>query len=365
MEPRTVNIQELKKLFEQWYKVRLQDIEELKEIKRQIDQCIKRTIFLNEEVSDEYVMICYGHAVITSDSSKIIDSLQNEIMENESRLKDQLKYYFLFFQASYCFDKYKFQEALELFKRAERYLYAVSWSAEEAEYNYKLAGLYYSLDKYLVSINCVNKARKLFQEVGNQMRRLAACDTIYGLNCCELRQYEEAEEHYYDALEYAQKTNYTLLIMQIYHNLGLMYAQQNMSAAAILWLSKAAKYGENHHKTYFLLCREHFKINHVKEGLEAFNKGVALCEASGSKADLQRFSMLYAFYCERDTEAFEKKYHEGIDFFIKEKLWHRVKEYSIELAHYYTHHSNYKKAVRYYELYIESEQNILEGEILK
>ena len=78
-----------------------------------------------------------------------------------------------------------------------------------------------------------------------------------GLCCTKLKQFESAEEYFISALDTFKKYEQKQLINKIKHNLGLLYADQNLSELAIKHLSDSLK---DNPKTTFLLAREYYKL---------------------------------------------------------------------------------------------------------
>ena len=56
--------------------------------------------------------------------------------------------------------------------------------------------------------------------------------------CTHLKQFEEAEEHFITAINTFKKSGEEKFITFVRHNLGLMYAGQNLSELAIRYLSE-------------------------------------------------------------------------------------------------------------------------------
>ena len=57
-----------------------------------------------------------------------------------------------------------------------------------------------------------------------------------------------------------QKHNEEKLILIVRHNLGLLYATQNLSKLAIRHLSEVTEKNIAHFKAVFLQAREHYKL---------------------------------------------------------------------------------------------------------
>lgn len=84
---------------------------------------------------------------------------------------------------------------------------------------------------------------------------VAFCDNILGLSCTYLKEWELAEEHYTVAMNQFQKIGEEKFIIMIRHNLGWMYATQNLSVLAIRYLSEVVEKSLNIIKQYMLRQR--------------------------------------------------------------------------------------------------------------
>ncbi|GAB6252880.1 hypothetical protein BCSAG_41980 [Bacillus cereus] len=67
--------------------------------------------------------------------------------------------------------------------------------------------------------------------------KVASCETALGTARIFLKQFEKAEEHFNRSIDLLQKHNEEKLILIVRHNLGLLYATQNLSKLAIRHLS--------------------------------------------------------------------------------------------------------------------------------
>ncbi|MED2793028.1 hypothetical protein P4256_14945 [Bacillus wiedmannii] len=103
------------------------------------------------------------------------------------------------------------------------------------------------------------------------------------------------------------------------HNLGLLYADQNLSELAIKYLNGSLV---NNPKTLFLLAQEHFKLNdtnavnlHIENGLKISNEEYK-----------HHFNILKGLNDNISTDVLEEIILAGICYFKKEALWKYVKE---------------------------------------
>nr|WP_272513769.1 tetratricopeptide repeat protein [Bacillus cereus] len=127
--------------------------------------------------------------------------------------------------------------------------------------------------------------------------KVASCETALGTARIFLKQFEKAEEHFNRSIALLQKHNEEKLILIVRHNLGLLYATQNLSKLAIRHLSEVTEKNIAHFKAVFLQAREHYKLrktNIVKELIvkELIEKGLAVCMELGNEEYVYHFNIL-------------------------------------------------------------------------
>jgi response regulator aspartate phosphatase C len=363
MESQTVGLEALQELYDKWFDMRLKDIDQLEKIKSEIDEIvrhIKGYIF----TQPDYWIISLGHDLIfgrLNEANVSLDQLENI----NSELNDKQKYYYFLFKGSYLSVRSNLSEAQVFYQKAKEQLLFYPNQIEEAEFNYKIGSLYYHLKKTLDSIYHISTALSLFKTKEGYDRRIAGCEIGLGLNSIDLHQWEEAEERFYSALNFANKVDDLSLKGLIYHDLGLLYAEQNMSKAAIHWLKESAKSRLPIPKTVYLLCKENFNLGNYDEANKWLTEGV---ELSSQQQDIhyeKMFQVLDTVYNEKDEIIYENTLIESLHFFQEEESWTNVEEVSHYLAEFYSLKKKYKRAVDYFHLLIDAQNKIVEQEALK
>jgi tetratricopeptide (TPR) repeat protein len=305
-----------------------------------------------------------GHDVILENLSEAAVSLdQLEKLGTNRSLNGRYEYYYYLFKASYLLLKGENKEALKNFHFAGERLIHVPDRIEKAEFYLKLGTIYYHLRRTIESIHYISNALNLFKTENGYDRRIATCEIALGLNSVDLRQWEEAEEHFYNALNYAHKDNSMRAL--IYHDLGLLYAEQNMSKAAIHWLTESITGSSLNYKTIYLIAREYFKLGQINEAEYWLEKGLMITQKEKINTYQIRFNLLKVLYTETDKDVTEKNLREGIQHFINENDWNYVEEYSKYLADFYATNQKYQEAVQYYQLMIKAQKKISEMGALK
>ncbi|HDX9614895.1 TPA: tetratricopeptide repeat protein, partial [Bacillus toyonensis] len=187
-----------------------------------------------------------------------------------------LKYYHSFFKAIYSINIGDYTSAKEQYEEAETLLKNIPDELEIAEFNYMFGSFHYHIYQPLPAIKYTTKAKELFSKHEGYEIKVAACNNTLGLACTSLGQYESAEEHFLAALNTFNKHDEDKLSAKVKHNLGLLYADQNLSELAIKYLNGSLV---NNQKTLFLLAQEYFKLNyknavtlHIEKGLKISNE---------------------------------------------------------------------------------------------
>lgn len=122
--------------------------------------------------------------------------------------------------------------------------------------------------------------------------KVASCETALGTARIFLKQFEKAEEHFNRSIDLLQKHNEEKLILIVRHNLGLLYATQNLSKLAIRHLSEVTEKNIAHFKAVFLQAREHYKLRKTNIIKELIEKGLAVCMELGNEEYVYHFNIL-------------------------------------------------------------------------
>lgn len=364
MEITKVTLEQITSLLNKWYdSIRSQDTVLALEIRNDIKEKIDR-IEENQNILLYYSLLEFRYQLLINDY-KESKTLLEKINSFEKPTDDFITYYYYFFKAIHATEVGKFKEANEYFSNAKELLKNIPDEAEKAEFFYKAAAFYYQIRQPLVAINYATKAKKYYQNLLGYEINIAGCTNILGLTCTSLSQYEAAEEYFINALDIVNKKNNTLLAQKIRHNLGFLYAEQNLSEAAIRNLSASIEDPETDYKCTFLLAREHFKLGHTEETNKFIEKGLEICNRLQAVEYKHHFSILHALNTEVPTNTFETIIKEGIQYFEEEGLLGFVHDYSKQLALKFYASNQPDKAGQYFYKSHEAEQKLQDKEALK
>ncbi len=137
--------------------------------------------------------------------------------------------------------------------------------------------------------------------------KVASCENTLGTACIFLKQFEKAEVHLNCSIDLLQKHNEEKLILVVRHNLGLLYATQNLSTLAIRHLSEVTEKNPIHFKALFLQAREHYKLRETNIAKELIEKGLAVCIELGNEEYVYHFNILRSLNEDEAIELLEEE----------------------------------------------------------
>lgn len=364
-----VTKEEIEKLLQEWnYDIRLRHMEKAKQLKQIIYN--KIDTIKDQDTLLYYTLINLRYRLLFDDISGIKEGLKS--VQSFSIPKDNLlSYYYYCFKALHDVAIGDYSEAKKSYHNAEKYLEFVQDEIEKAEFLYKRAIFYWQIRKPLQSIENALQAIKLFEKHTGYEISIAGCENILGLACNTMNQYERAEEHFLSALDKLNKTDHQNLILKTRQNLGLLYADQDMSELAVRHLSEVI-HSESHSltglplvKAKYLLARENFKLGQKEAAKDIIQDGLKMCGNLDNKEYEYHFKILDVMNNVSSTDSLEKVIQEGISVFEQEGLIGYVKDYSQQLAIQFYEENNVSKAGEYYHIAYQAEKKLNEREALK
>ncbi|EJR92251.1 MULTISPECIES: response regulator aspartate phosphatase [Bacillus cereus group] len=221
-----------------------QQIIKATELKKEIDEKIEQ-IKHAEEKENQNLLLYYSlldlkYRMLTDRVSIRKDSF--EAIDTIDESTDTLTaYYYHSFKAEHALMFSNYNEARRQYEEAESLLEHISDELEHAEFYQKYAVLNHHMSSMLISIEYANKAKEIFERHAGYEVKVASCENTLGTACIFLKQFEKAEEHLNRSIDLLQKHNVEKLILVVRHNLGLLYATQNLSTLAIRHLSEVKK----------------------------------------------------------------------------------------------------------------------------
>ncbi|HET7579498.1 MAG TPA: tetratricopeptide repeat protein [Bacillales bacterium] len=345
---------QLEERLNQWNKlIRDQDIEQATAFKEELDLAMSET--LDPILDLTYRLFSIRFYLLLQEYKKVLDGFTDvgTIMDLDD---ERLRFYYHFFDGILMYGNRRYKEAVENYLKAKPYLRQINDQEEIAEFKYKLASAYHRVSNYSLSLEKTREALAIFQEKNN-LKRSLYCENLLGINNKKITQYREAEKHYKYAKNYAEKLEDHKGEGMVYHNLGTLYADQNLSESAICYLKKAEQLTVNeklpdpeHYdrrtRILYVLARELFRTNKPEKACQLLDDGLNLAIEHGHEDYIHRFQMLQTRYPEKNDN-FVETYNSGLDYFKKNEMWDFVMEYSEELAMHFQEMEMYKEANGY------------------
>lgn len=194
---------------------------------------------------------------------------------------------------------------------------------------------------------------------------IALSQNLLGLTAIQIKQYEQAEECLNSAIDILQKQDNAILLLRVRHNLGWLYASQNLSALAIRHLSEVTEKFPAHFKAIFLQAREHFKLGETNIAEELVDRGLNICMELENEEYIHHFSILKAVNGNVPIKELEQIILKGITYFDKESLYSYTQEYVEKLAIKFREDANYMKASDYFYKALQAKEKKIERGALK
>ncbi|WP_144506684.1 hypothetical protein [Bacillus mycoides] len=348
MNVQVITKEHVKSLLDEWYReIRMQNVERTKELEKELEVKIKN--IEDQNLILYYSLLRYRYTEI----DKTISVDMNEIQSFDIPKDSLMEYYYYFFRASHETSLGNYKKAKGLYEKAEILLKYAPDELEEAEFYSKYSLFCYYIHQPLSVIECAPKAKDIFSKHFGHEFKIASCYNVLGLVCLQIKQFEHAEMHFTSAMNILQKRNMKneeSFILRIRHNLGLMYAEQNLSKLAIRYLSEVSKGIPNHFRAIFLEAREYYKLGETRIASDLIEKGMNVCKELDQEEYQHHFIILKAINQKVTAEELEKIIVERFSFFEEEGLWEYVLEYSNTLAVQFYESGNSVKAGEYFYL---------------
>ncbi|MFV8516538.1 tetratricopeptide repeat protein [Bacillus sp. SBS7] len=352
------------KMLNDWYQnIRAQRVSEANKLKEEIDKKL-HIIEGDINVLFHYYLLDFRYKVLIDGigiSKNSFDKLDSLPKPNGKFLE----YYYYFFKSIHSTILSNYSEASNYFDKAERLLKNIPDEVEQAEFNYRVSTLKYQMYQAYSAIEYASKARDIFAKHAGHEMNVALCENVLGLSFSKLKQHERAEEYIVSALNTLQKNDAETLVLRIRHNLGLLYASQNLSVLAIRHLSEVSKKMPNHYKAIFIEAGEYYKIGEIEKAKELIEIGLEVCKELKNDEYRYHFLILNEFCRCLKAENVEKIMLESFSYFERENLNEYICEYAEKLAIEFHKEGNIEKAEKYFYKAYETRKRIFDKGALK
>ncbi|CAM4120878.1 histidine kinase [Bacillus manliponensis] len=356
--------EQISKLLSDWYQeIRSRNIDNAHSLKEEINSIIH-----NNEVDSNmllyYYLLDFGYKYLVDNLSVSKNSF-DKIESFDIPADNFLSYYYHFYKAVHSNAIGNYNLAKEHYDKAEFLLKHIPDELEEAEFHYNLATYHYHIYQALLAIKHGTKARDIFAKHENYELKAAYCDNLLGLACTHLKEFELAEEYFVTAMDTFQKQKNEKAILLVRHNLGFMYASQNLSSLAIRYLSEVVEKKPHHYKAIFVKAKEHVKLGEEEIASQLIEKGLTICKELGNEEYQYHFTILREINKKVAAEELEKAVLAGMGYLKNERLWEYVQEYMEELAVQFHKEGSFEQGSKYFYLSYEAKKEIFKKEALK
>ncbi|WP_242143135.1 MULTISPECIES: tetratricopeptide repeat protein [unclassified Bacillus cereus group] len=349
-------------LLDEWYQKMLsQQLDKAMVLKKEIDDKFSN----RKKHTDSFIyysLLNFRYQMLTGDFEKGLEGFDY--------IKDMpdcfLKYYYHFFHFIYHTETGNYNCAEYHREIAANLLDMMPNEAETAEYHYRIALYHYYLSQPTLAIHYATKALEYFSEYEGYKAKVGACQNTLGMACITLQQYEMAEEYLVSALNIFEHENELRAALTVRYNLGVFYADQNLSELAIRHLTDVFReFGQPRapyqKKGIHVLAKEHFKLGNFKEANFYIEEGFKDCTTEYK----YHFTILKTMLDNEPIEKLEKIMLDSISFFKEQDLWNEIQKYSEILAVKWYNMGEKDKASDYYHMGYEARNLLKEKGRLK
>ncbi|MCY7618639.1 Rap family tetratricopeptide repeat protein [Bacillus pumilus] len=294
--------------------------------------------------------------------------LAMKIKRDQEKLTGLLEYYFNFFYGMYEFENYEYLNAITFYKRAEKKLSLVSDDIERAEFNYKMAEIYYHMKQTHMSMHHIAQAIECYREKDTYTVREIQCSFVIGLNYIDMGCPEKAIPHFQHALEKAADNSTKRLKGSALYNLGLSYFHNNDLSTAIKYFNESIhsfkEQGYEHLNKILdplvMLTKSYFKNDQRDLGLYALNYGLELAEKLKDDIFINTFVMLRSLYIDNN----ENRIKESMAYLESKSFFANLEDLAKDAVKHYNKAGDIERSNEFYEKILYFQHQIKRGDCL-
>ncbi|WP_342491651.1 Rap family tetratricopeptide repeat protein [Bacillus sp. FSL R5-0422] len=294
--------------------------------------------------------------------------LAMKIKREQEKLTGLLEYYFNFFYGMYEFENYEYLNAITFYKRAEKKLSLVSDDIERAEFNYKMAEIYYHMKQTHMSMHHIAQAIECYREKDTYTVREIQCSFVIGLNYIDMGCPEKAIPHFQHALEKAADNSTKRLKGSALYNLGLSYFHDNDLSTAIKYFNESIhsfkEQGYEHLNKILdplvMLTKSYFKNEQNDLGLYALNYGIELAEKLKDDIVINTFVMLRSLYIDNNVN----RITESMAYLESKSFFANLEDLAKDAVKHYNKAGDIERSNEFYEKILYFQHQIKRGDCL-
>ncbi|WP_075619873.1 helix-turn-helix domain-containing protein [Paenisporosarcina indica] len=304
---------------------------------------------------------------IQNDTSELIMALS----ELSGNFNDYQMFLFHSNVGSYYSFLLDYNSTLQAYEKAIIYSKKINiepW--EEADFNYVLGHCYLTQQRWVISIEYIQRALEYFKG-GFYNTRAIECYLVLAIAQDASFQLDEAMENLLLAQKISTQLNLKENFPLIKQNIGTFASRKGLSQEAIQYFMESLEHrDDNDEKIYpiYSLVKEYSKLNNAEQVIKWAEMGISLINESQNPS-LQTYAHHLNVYLtkESDPNQFEKAVINAYQFFRDNKDYRHTQKYALLLGNYYFKNNKYKNAAKYFAIsneYMFKKQNISHWEDL-
>lgn len=314
----------------------------------------ERYLFVDSTNYYTYQLMVLRLTLIAQDIQNDTSELIMALSELSGNFNDYQMFLFHSNVGSYYSFMLDYNSTLQAYEKAITYSKKVNieqW--EEADFNYVLGHCYITQQRWVISIEYIQKALEFFKS-GFYNTRAIECYLILAIAQGASYQLEESFENLLLAQKIATQLNLLEHIPLIKQNLGSSASRQGLSHDAIRYYQESLEaIGEEDEKLLpiYSLVKEYSKLKNFEQVVKWAEMGLALISKNQNPA-LQTYAFHLKVYLtkESDPNQFEKAVTDAYQFFKENKDYRHTQKYALLLGNYYYANNKYKNAAKYFAI---------------
>ncbi|KAF1680765.1 aspartate phosphatase [Bacillus sp. SKDU12] len=341
------------------------------------EKCLKKVSSLFDDLDENQEILMY-HSLLKERHKMMLYQVKGtdfpkhsyfnkEHARNIQKTDNMIEYYFFLFEALYESYNRNFENAISLFKIAEKKLSNIPDEMEAAEFYSKVASMYMMLRQSIVSLNYINNALTIYK--GNELykRKYATALMVVGTNYTDLGQFDKAEEAYFQAIRMSKTLDDQFFEAQIHHNLSITYSSAKKSQNCLNALRKAIRNKEWRQSVYYInslymITKELFLMGEKDKAVYYYKKGQENLTQKENKLYEAKINIIYALLQDNQNETIEKCWR-YIHFLQEKNDLDSVHDLSLIISQYCEAKECYKDGLEFSKRAILAEKKMrqLEG----
>lgn len=322
-----------------------------------------------EEIDDADILMYYSllekrHHILMYNLRGQKGSVSTKSMEGlhgkkEDDLSNRLAYYFDFYEGVYEQHQGNYEVALQMYQSAEKLLDKIPSEIERADFDFKVAWLYYRLSHIMLSLSYIRRALHVYKRHKQYERRTALSYSLVAANLTEIGRYEEALENYRLAEEVLTSEQDDFMLAQHHHNVAILYSFWNKPKESIRHLEKALSHQEYYdsdfffHSTY-LISRELCVIGETQRASQYIEAAYAKIKDASHEVFQLKIGIVHDLYLTNAPQRFQQ-IDEKLRKLEEKNEYHEVKELSHFAAKYCEKQALFEKSVFYLNKSLEAD----------